>query len=529
MTNQSKVPSGLEALQQGRYAEAVDLLEMFCQLSKVNQEYWEAQKSLVQAYQGNGQHQKAIALCQKLLACKNPEVQAWARQTLPNLAPNALPQASTTPTTEAQAEITTAGNAANVGIKMKNLFELKSFYQHNLLTELEKFEAKRKAVIKQIAVVSIIILGIIFVLTIYFIHFLNILPINSEIALLAERSRKDNFFLFLLFYTIRTSVFIKFSITFFFLLSFIGCMWFWVMFYSSSTEAYVSGFKSKVIQKIIDFIDENNILKYTQHADTDAILAAFLHSQIYQGIRASNKISQDDCVYGKICEIDIFFSEIRAEVEIAHNRLMHSNFMQLMSRHSELDNYIYIFCLTFTILRGAPYIIRRIVKGQRINYQHFEEEVLRNLVSRKTVFKGLFFQADFNKKFKGKTVVLPAVLDYKIQVLNQNRGQVIKLEDPEFSNLFVVYGNDQVEARYILSTSLMEKLVRFRKKARRNIYVSFVESKIYIAVEYAEDLFEPLLFKSMLSFARIREYFEILQLMIGVVEELNLNRRIWSK
>ncbi len=46
---------------------------------------------------------------------------------------------------------------------------------------------------------------------------------------------------------------------------------------------------------------------------------------------------------------------------------------------------------------------------------------------------------------------------------------------------------------------------------------------------YAEDLFEPWLFKTILSFAPIQEYFEILQLMIGVVEELNLNRRIWSK
>jgi hypothetical protein len=190
---------------------------------------------------------------------------------------------------------------------------------------------------------------------------------------------------------------------------------------------------------------------------------------------------------------------------------------------------MYVFLLIISIFKGAPYIIRRIVKGQRIRYQHFEEEILKNEVSRKTVFKGIFFRADFQKNFKGKTVILPGVLDYKIQLLNKGRGEVIKLEDPEFANLFMVYGNDQVEARYILSTSLMAKLVRFRKKARRNIYVSFVESRIYIAVEYAEDLFEPLLFKTMLSFAPIREYFEILQLMIGVVEELNLNRRIWSK
>jgi hypothetical protein len=92
-----------------------------------------------------------------------------------------------------------------------------------------------------------------------------------------------------------------------------------------------------------------------------------------------------------------------------------------------------------------------------------------------------------------------------------------------------VDGSDRVEARYISSTNLMARLVRFRKRAKRNIYVSFVESKIYITAEYAEGLFEPRLFKTMLNFAPIQEYFEILQLMIGVVEDLNLNRRIWSK
>lgn len=166
------------------------------------------------------------------------------------------------------------------------------------------------------------------------------------------------------------------------------------------------------------------------------------------------------------------------------------------------------------------------IKGQRIDYYHFEEEVLKNEVSRKSVFKGLFFQADFNKEFKGKTVVLPGVLDYKIQPLNRVRGQLIRLEDAEFAKFFIVYGDDQIEARYILSTSLMAKLVKFRKKARRNIYVSFVESTIYIAIEYAEDLFEPKLFKNMLKFTPIQEYFETIQLMISIVEKLNLNRCI---
>ncbi len=190
---------------------------------------------------------------------------------------------------------------------------------------------------------------------------------------------------------------------------------------------------------------------------------------------------------------------------------------------------IYIISFIIKIFKGTPYIITRILKGQKIDYHHFEEEVLKNEFSRRTVFKGLFFRANFNKSFQGKTTVFPHTLASKIQPFNRGQGKLIKLEDPEFANFFIVYGNDQVEARYILSTSLMERLVKFRKKAGRNLYVSFVENRIYIAIECEEDLFEPKLFQSMLNFSPIREYFENLQLMLSIVQDLNLNRRIWSR
>ncbi len=125
-------------------------------------------------------------------------------------------------------------------------------------------------------------------------------------------------------------------------------------------------------------------------------------------------------------------------------------------------------------------------------------------------------------------MVLPRILDTNIHALKKGQGKLIKLEDPEFAKFFTVYGDDRVEARYILSTNLMAKLVKFRKKARRSIYVSFVDNMIYIAIEYTEDVFEPKLFKSMLSFAPIREYFENIQMMLLIVEDLNLNRRIWK-
>lgn len=384
---------------------------------------------------------------------------------------------------------------------MKSLSELKSFCQENLLTDLKAFENKRKIVRNEITIVSVIVLIIIYFL----------------LKSLANASTSFNI------------KFAKISILHIFvlLLVFLGCLWFWVAFYSSSTETYASGFKTKIIKQIIYFIDSNN-LNYSQHEDTQATLSAFNHSQIFQSSIEANIIRQDDCVSGTIAGTDIFFSEICASAELKHHWLSYLYFPDILN-FSILTLLVVVIALIFKVFNGIFYIITRILKGQKIAHYHFVEEILKNNVYRKPIFKGIFFQADFAKKIKGKTVVLPAILDYKIPALNQEKGELIKLEDPEFSKLFMVYGNDQVEARYILSTSFMANLVKFRKKAKRNIYVSFVENKIYIAVECAEDLFEPRLFKNMFSFAPIREYFEILQLMIGVVEELNLNRRIWSK
>ncbi len=108
-------------------------------------------------------------------------------------------------------------------------------------------------------------------------------------------------------------------------------------------------------------------------------------------------------------------------------------------------------------------------------------------------------------------------------------GQLIKLEDPEFERLFVVYGDDQIQARYILSTSLMERIMQFKAKSQRPIYLSFVGSKVFVAVSYTKNLFEPKIFSTLLDFGPIRQYYEDLQLAVGIVEDLNLNTRIWSR
>lgn len=153
-----------------------------------------------------------------------------------------------------------------------------------------------------------------------------------------------------------------------------------------------------------------------------------------------------------------------------------------------------------------------------------------------TIFKGLFFIADFNKHFRGRTYVLTDVaegwlgfLGKKLQEMNFTRPDLVKLEDPEFEEEFVVYGDDQIEARYILSTSLMQRILDFRRKTGRDIQLSFVGSNVHVAVPMTRDMFEPRMTKSLLDFRLVWRYLFDLQFACGIVDDLNLNTRIWTK
>ncbi|MBN2054052.1 DUF3137 domain-containing protein [bacterium] len=153
-----------------------------------------------------------------------------------------------------------------------------------------------------------------------------------------------------------------------------------------------------------------------------------------------------------------------------------------------------------------------------------------------TIFRGIFFCADFNKHFRGVTYVLPdtaeralGFIGRKLQEWNKGRGEVVRMEDAEFEKEFAVYGTDQVGARYILSPGLMRRILEFKKKTGKTLYISFAGSRIYVAISIRKPLFEPQTFGSLVKFQPVQEYFEHLTMTIGLVEDLNLNTRIWTK
>ena len=245
---------------------------------------------------------------------------------------------------------------------------------------------------------------------------------------------------------------------------------------SLNSKKYRLDFKTKIISKIISFVDES--LAYTPEGSVS--MDEFVNSAIFQ--KSCNGFKGEDHIQGKIGKTAIEFSEV-------------------VARH-------------------------KVITGQASKRKtHYT-----------TIFSGIFFVADFNKHFKTHTLVLPDTaekllgkLGQNLQAMSTSRGELIKLEDPEFEKEFCVYGIDQVESRYILSTSLMRRILEFKKKWGAKIYLSFIDSKVYIAIRLKKNLFETRLFKTIVDYSFIEENVKDILLLTSIVEDLNLNTRIWTK
>jgi hypothetical protein len=162
------------------------------------------------------------------------------------------------------------------------------------------------------------------------------------------------------------------------------------------------------------------------------------------------------------------------------------------------------------------------------------------------VFSGLFVVADFPRRATGATYVLPDRAERwfgdagrLVQELDRRRGSIVRLEDPEFESMFKVYADDQVDARWVLSTSFMERLVRFRRRRESAPMLSIRGSSIHLAFASDPNPLEPPSWaevaytqKSASGRARLNErvlgYLDDLRLSVGVVRDLRLDVRIWS-
>jgi Protein of unknown function (DUF3137) len=143
-------------------------------------------------------------------------------------------------------------------------------------------------------------------------------------------------------------------------------------------------------------------------------------------------------------------------------------------------------------------------------------------------FRGLFFHADFSRSLAGRTVVLPH--DEPLLAADRNRGLApVPLEDPRFEALFDAHGSDPVEARYVLTPRLMERLVALRGLLGHPVYAAFDRGRVYVAIDRGEGSFDAIAYGGARAWEEIRGYAALAGAARDIVQELELNTRIWTK
>lgn len=245
-------------------------------------------------------------------------------------------------------------------------------------------------------------------------------------------------------------------------------------YFGSYQRDYESDFKHRVLTKLTKQVQPG--LEYCPHDGLPKYVfeAAGLHSGDI------DRYETEDLFRGKIGDTDVWFAEVKAEEE-----------------RTRTDS-----------------------KG---NTEHYWV----------TIFEGILFIADFHKDFVSDVTVLPDVGEKHFgwfgKIMQNLSGNVVRLENPDFEREFVVRGYDQVEARYILTPDMQDRILELRSILGQSLHLAFRDSKLYLTFENHGNWFEPDYFRPSGDFHLLAKFVRELQYCCGIVEQLNLNTRIWTK
>jgi hypothetical protein len=153
-----------------------------------------------------------------------------------------------------------------------------------------------------------------------------------------------------------------------------------------------------------------------------------------------------------------------------------------------------------------------------------------------TIFQGIFLCADSNKRFSGKTLVLPDAAEKYLggfgkwlqKTAGNPVGEMVYMEDVRFEKEFVVYSTDPVEARYLITPKIQEQIFNLKKLLKRDLRLSFVNNNVFIAVS-RDNIFQLNTALPFTDNKTLRYYMNDIVELLTLVHLLDLNIRIWGK
>lgn len=249
---------------------------------------------------------------------------------------------------------------------------------------------------------------------------------------------------------------------------------------SRKLVAYRTSFKRQLMPSMVEALDRG--LKYDS---ADSVAGEVAIAELFTE-RSVNSSSGEDLIHGTVGSTAIRFSEIRLQNVSVVNRKWFF--------HKE----------------------RSLGRPEQTRYRE--------------IFKGMFFIAEVDTPFSGKTYILPdraqrwlGRIGQSLQGLNTTYGELVRFDNTAFEKFFAVFSANPGEARTLVSGELMQRLAEFSERTTHRPRIAFVGSRVYVAFESTKDHFEPRLFRSLVNPRDFREVWDDLRLVLGLIDTLKLN------
>jgi hydroxymethylpyrimidine pyrophosphatase-like HAD family hydrolase len=128
-------------------------------------------------------------------------------------------------------------------------------------------------------------------------------------------------------------------------------------------------------------------------------------------------------------------------------------------------------------------------------------------------FRGLFFAVEFKHNFKANIILKTSGLPYSAD------EEDVEIGNEAFDKLFYVKvpkGKENI--KQVLTPRIIEALLKVRDDCPNEFMVSFKDNNFYLAIVHEEDLFEPVIMKTVKNYERVFKHFENIFYPILLIE-----------
>jgi hypothetical protein len=183
---------------------------------------------------------------------------------------------------------------------------------------------------------------------------------------------------------------------------------------------------------------------------------------------------------------------------------------------------------------GEDYLKGQLPNGCKFQFSKLSVLFDENAKNKHLDFEGLFFEIEMPIDFQSKILVLPNL--GKSSLENINDLEKLNLKGltvdgtlvlganayPKFEKDFLAYSQSQEMAYNVLTPRVIEAILAVKEQWKIKPRVSFVNKKIYLALETNYVFFEVKIHESLLDQKKVESFYNDLEVCFSLVENFDL-------